>query len=68
MTDEESRAPARPTAKDTDIPLHFGEGDKIPRGIKKYFRQRYDLFSKYDEGIQLTHDAWFGVTPEHIAK
>ena len=33
-----------------------------------YWQQRYYLFSKYDEGVLLTDDAWFGVTPESVAK
>ncbi|RDA87312.1 hypothetical protein CP532_2645 [Ophiocordyceps camponoti-leonardi (nom. inval.)] len=32
-----------------------------------YFAQRYSIFSRYNEGIRLTDDAWFGVTPEPIA-
>ncbi|KAJ5899231.1 RNA methylase family protein [Penicillium taxi] len=48
--------------------------DEIPR--KKcittntsvnYWSRRYSIFSKFDEGIWLTDDAWFGVTPEPIA-
>lgn len=38
-----------------------------PEGIK-YFNQRYRLFSRYDEGIELDHEAWYSVTPEAIAK
>lgn len=34
----------------------------------RYWRQRYDLFSLYDEEIRLTDSAWFGVTPEAIAQ
>lgn len=33
-----------------------------------YWTQRHRIFSKYDEGIWLTDDAWFGVTPEPVAK
>lgn len=29
--------------------------------------QRYSIFSKYDDGIKLTDDAWFEVTPEPVA-
>ncbi|XP_021955395.1 trimethylguanosine synthase isoform X2 [Folsomia candida] len=35
--------------------------------IRKYFDQRYQLFSKYDEGIKLDYESWFSVTPEMIA-
>lgn len=33
----------------------------------RYFSQRYSLFSLYDEGVFMTDDAWFGVTPEPVA-
>lgn len=33
-----------------------------------YWRQRYNIFHRYDEGVWLTDDAWFGVTPEPVAK
>lgn len=35
--------------------------------IKKYWLQRYSLFSKYDQGIQMDEEGWFSVTPEEIA-
>ncbi|KAH6831702.1 S-adenosyl-L-methionine-dependent methyltransferase superfamily protein [Perilla frutescens var. hirtella] len=35
--------------------------------VKKYWLQRYDLFSKYDGGIKLDEEGWFSVTPEVIA-
>jgi trimethylguanosine synthase len=34
----------------------------------RYWQQRHSIFSKYDEGICMTDDAWFGVTPEPVAK
>jgi hypothetical protein len=34
----------------------------------RYFSQRYSIFSWYDEGVYMTDDAWFGVTPEPVAK
>lgn len=36
--------------------------------MHSYWAQRHKLFSKYDEGVWLTDDAWFGVTPERVAK
>lgn len=35
--------------------------------VEKYWRQRYDLFSRYDEGIMLDEQGWYSVTPEEIA-
>nr|GMD96331.1 trimethylguanosine synthase isoform X1 [Ipomoea batatas] len=37
-------------------------------GLSKYWCQRYRLFSKYDEGIQMDEEGWFSVTPESLAK
>lgn len=34
----------------------------------RYFSQRYSIFSYYDDGVHMTDDAWFGVTPEPVAK
>ena len=34
----------------------------------RYYHQRYSIFSKYDEGIWMTEDAWYGVTPEPVAR
>lgn len=41
--------------------------DSLPKRVKKYWQQRYTLFSKYDEGIVLTTELWYSVTPEEIA-
>jgi len=45
-------------------------GDKCPVESRsgKYFDQRYRLFHKFDEGIQLDEESWFSVTPERIAE
>lgn len=40
--------------------------------LQKYYHQRYDYFSLFDEGIQIDEEGWYSVTPEiiadHIAK
>ncbi|KAL4929850.1 RNA methyltransferase [Aspergillus undulatus] len=46
---------------------HYEHRGQVPWDIQNYWSQRYDIFSKYDEGIWLTDDAWFGVTPEPVA-
>ncbi|PHH87790.1 hypothetical protein CDD83_8390 [Cordyceps sp. RAO-2017] len=46
---------------------HYQDRDEVPWDIQKYFAQRYSIFSRYDEGVYLTDDAWFGVTPEPVA-
>ncbi|KAM5578484.1 hypothetical protein ABKV19_008675 [Rosa sericea] len=35
--------------------------------VEKYWFQRYDLFSRYDEGIKMDEQGWYSVTPEQIA-
>ncbi|KAK5133058.1 hypothetical protein LTR08_008263 [Meristemomyces frigidus] len=47
---------------------HYETADEVPFEISKYWHQRYEIFSKYDEGIWMTDDAWFGVTPEPVAR
>lgn len=42
------------------------EGNFTPL-VKKYWLQRYDLFSKYDMGVKLDEEGWFSVTPEEVA-
>ncbi|KAF2200956.1 S-adenosyl-L-methionine-dependent methyltransferase [Delitschia confertaspora ATCC 74209] len=46
---------------------HWTTLTDAPKDHKKYFGQRHKFFSKYDEGIWMTDDAWFEVTPEPIA-
>jgi trimethylguanosine synthase len=47
---------------------HYDSAEEVPWDISKYWHQRHDIFSKYDEGIWMTDGAWFGVTPEPVAK
>jgi len=35
--------------------------------LRKYWPQRFDLFSRFDEGCQLDAEGWYSVTPEAIA-
>lgn len=36
--------------------------------MRKYWNSRYNLFSRYDNGILLTKELWYSVTPELISK
>ncbi|CCF33966.1 RNA cap guanine-N2 methyltransferase [Colletotrichum higginsianum] len=51
----------------TDECHHYKSKAEVPWDLQKYFSQRYSIFSWYDEGVRLTDDAWFGVTPEPLA-
>jgi len=46
---------------------HYQQLSEVPTDIQKYFHQRYSIFSRYDDGIWMTDDSWFGVTPEPVA-
>ncbi|SLM35985.1 rna methylase family [Lasallia pustulata] len=46
---------------------HYEDLADVPWDIQKYYHQRYKIFSRYDEGILMTDEAWFGVTPEPVA-
>lgn len=50
-----------------DTCKHYTDLQQVPWEIQKYYHQRYDLFSKYDDGILMTDCAWYGVTPEPVA-
>ena len=47
---------------------HYSSAEEVPFHISKYWHQRHKIFSKYDDGIWMTDDAWFGVTPEPVAQ
>ncbi|CAL8081219.1 unnamed protein product [Calicophoron daubneyi] len=36
--------------------------------LKKFWNRRYELFERYDMGIQLDDESWFTTTPECIAR
>ncbi|TAQ89829.1 hypothetical protein B7494_g1879 [Chlorociboria aeruginascens] len=46
---------------------HYTHVSQVGWDIQKYWHQRYSIFSMYDDGIHMTDDAWFGVTPEPVA-
>ncbi|PSC71206.1 trimethylguanosine synthase [Micractinium conductrix] len=40
----------------------------MDRKLEKYWLQRYSLFSRFDEGIQVDDQGWYSVTPEVVAR
>lgn len=42
--------------------------DLLPKNCKKYWKKRYDLFKNFDQGIYLTSELWYSVTPESCAR
>ena len=36
--------------------------------LKKFWKKRYYLFSKFDRGILIDDESWYSVTPEPMAK
>lgn len=41
--------------------------DTLPKQSKKYWKQRYGLFSKFHEGVYMNAELWYSVTPESVA-
>ncbi|KAK9130727.1 hypothetical protein Sjap_011214 [Stephania japonica] len=41
--------------------------EEISPVARKYWLQRYSLFSLYNKGIQMDEEGWYSVTPEAIA-
>ncbi|KAJ2689336.1 Trimethylguanosine synthase [Coemansia spiralis] len=44
------------------------QGQEMPAGLEKYWRQRYNFFWRFDEGIAIDEEGWYSVTPEAIAE
>ncbi|VDN13007.1 unnamed protein product [Dibothriocephalus latus] len=36
--------------------------------MTKWWKRRYDLFERFDDGIELDRESWYSVTPEAIAR
>ena len=51
-------------AKPVEMPDYIAEDPEL----KKYWFQRYRLFTKFDQGIWMDKEGWFSATPEKIAK
>ncbi|KAJ1972984.1 RNA methylase protein [Dimargaris verticillata] len=60
-------AQASPAPTMTTNDIYPGNLTKIPASLRKYWHQRYQLFSRYDSGIRMDQEGWYSVTPEAIA-
>ncbi|KAJ1655740.1 putative diacylglycerol O-acyltransferase tgs1 [Dispira simplex] len=47
--------------------IYPGTLTEVPHRLIKYWHQRYNLFSQYDNGIRMDEQGWYSVTPEAIA-
>ncbi|KAJ9071656.1 Trimethylguanosine synthase [Entomophthora muscae] len=61
------------TQYDEDIESHkdkivCGLRKTLPPYLLKYWRNRYNLFSRYNEGCLIDEEGWFSVTPELVAR
>ncbi|KAK6202709.1 RNA cap guanine-N2 methyltransferase-domain-containing protein, partial [Scheffersomyces amazonensis] len=41
--------------------------ETLPSRCKKFWSRRYQLFSRFDDGVYMTSELWYSVTPESIA-
>lgn len=46
---------------------HYEHISEVPLEIQHYFRHRYKIWSRYNEGIWMTDNAWYGVSQELVA-
>lgn len=56
-----------PDVRQRALDLAVRKPQDLPPNMSKYWRARYDLFSRFDEGILLDLESWYSVTPEAIA-
>jgi hypothetical protein len=43
-------------------------GEEAPAGVsRKYWYQRYRLFSRYDDGVLMDDEGWYSATPEQLS-
>lgn len=52
---------------DDDLAI-LNNGSMFPPKMRKYWRNRYRIFSKYDEGVIMTKELWYSVTPEDVSR
>jgi len=60
----------RITSTDITSGLSRGQGGNQTKNKveDKYWKKRYNFFSRYDEGISMDEESWFEVTPETVAR
>jgi len=66
LTPSELSESVQPLAKKMKIPPP--PEVEANKELKKYWVQRYRLFTRFDHGIKLDYESWFSVTPERIAR
>ena len=65
----EAGADANPSCQ-LPSPQGWEESAPVEVGVrpsKKYWDKRFELFSRFDDGVRMDADAWHSVTPEAIA-
>lgn len=40
----------------------------LPDNVKRYWKKRYLLFSRFDDGVYMLLELWYSVTPEAVAQ
>ena len=52
-------------SEDDELLMHNYE--TLPENCMKYWKKRYEIFAKVDEGVYMTAELWYSVTPEDVA-
>lgn len=51
-----------------DLNTIYSEKNQFKGLMAKYWPQRFTYFSRYNDGVMMTKELWFSVTPESISK
>lgn len=65
LTSHHSLTKAMEIAPEDELLLH--NINTLPQECKKYWSKRYNLFSRFDDGVYMTAELWYSVTPEALA-
>ncbi|KAL5105703.1 Trimethylguanosine synthase [Taenia crassiceps] len=69
---ETSSLPSKPTSQALFFSSEFrfkGHEDVMrDPEILRWWKRRFDLFERFDEGIKMDRESWYSVTPEEIAR
>ncbi len=56
--------------KSSEYKPQYNKSDDLSRAdpsVRKFYQQKYFLFSKYDAGLKIDTVGWFSLTPEPVS-
>ncbi|KAL8277570.1 hypothetical protein RQP46_010002 [Phenoliferia psychrophenolica] len=64
--DDADEGDERDAAAPAEVEVNYNARN-LPQELRKYWAQRYRLFSLFDEGCHMDLEGWYSVTPEYVA-